>query len=137
MSPTLTLSGRTDLNQEHVTHVHAQFPQSGTGRNTRQALCNLATSCTARGELDGNGWIPYLRPADTLCTIESIDLANAKASYLQAQVQLKLDKENLVRTEELLKSQILAKKYLLDAEAAVTKDSAVLDAARQQCWCSG
>ena len=69
---------------------------------------------------------------DTLCSIESTDLANAKAAYLLADVQLKVDLENLARTQELLKKQILAEKYLLDAQAAVTKDRAIEDASRQQ-----
>jgi cobalt-zinc-cadmium efflux system membrane fusion protein len=67
-----------------------------------------------------------------LCVIESNDLAQAKANYLQAKVQLKLDEENLGRTRELVKSTVLADKFLLDAESAVTKDTAVLEAARQQ-----
>ena len=120
---TLTLSGRTDLDQERVTHVHAQFP----GRVVRVGAPGrpLQLGDLVKGPDSKGG-------PDTLCAIESTDLANAKAAYLQADVQLKLDRENLTRTEQLLKKQILAEKYLLDAQSAVTKDNAVLDAARQQ-----
>ena len=64
--------------------------------------------------------------------IESNDLAQAKANYLQAKIQLQLDNENLDRTKELVKSTVLAEKFLLDAQSAVTKDAALLEAARQQ-----
>jgi cobalt-zinc-cadmium efflux system membrane fusion protein len=67
-----------------------------------------------------------------LCVIESNDLAQAKANYLGAKVQLKLDQDNLDRTAELVKSTVLAEKFLLDAQSAVTKDAALLEAARQQ-----
>jgi multidrug efflux pump subunit AcrA (membrane-fusion protein) len=120
---TLTLSGRTDLDQNRVTHVHAQFP----GRVVRVGTPDkpLQLGDKVRGPDSKGG-------PDTLCTIESTDLANAKAAYLQADVQLKLDRENLVRTQTLLNKQVLAEKYLLDAQAAVTKDAAIQDAARQQ-----
>ena len=120
---TLTLSGRTDLDQERVTHVHAQFPGKVVRVGAPGKPLQLGDKVKGVGDKDG---------PDTLCTIESTDLANAKAAYLQADVQLKLDKENLIRTQTLLQKQILAEKYLLDAQAAVTKDTAVLDAARQQ-----
>jgi membrane fusion protein, heavy metal efflux system len=115
---TLTLSGRTDLDQERVTHVHAQFP----GR-----VVHVGPQLGDRVTGPEGGATPT-----TLCAIESTDLAQAKSNWLQAKVQLKLDEDNLVRTRELLKSKILAEKYLLDAESAVTKSRAVLDASRQQ-----
>ena len=67
-----------------------------------------------------------------LCVIESNDLAQAKANWIQASVQLKLDEDALERTRELVKSTVLAPKFLIDAESAVTKDRAALEAARQQ-----
>lgn len=118
MPVTLALTGRTGLNMENVAHVHAQFG----GKVTE-----------VKPELGAQVKGPDVPGGPTvLCVIESTDLANAKASYLQAQVQLKLDKENLGRTKELVKSTVLADKFLLDAESAVTKDVAVLEAARQQ-----
>ncbi len=133
---TLTLSGRTDLDQERVTHVHAQYPGRVVGVGDRldgpehpadndKAKLPLRLGDRVLGPNTPSG--PTI-----LCTIESIDLAQAKAGYLQAQVQNKLDQDALVRTRELLKKQILAEKYLLDAQSAVTKDAAVLDAARHQ-----
>ncbi|HZL37002.1 MAG TPA: efflux RND transporter periplasmic adaptor subunit [Tepidisphaeraceae bacterium] len=115
---TLTLSGHTDLDQEKVTHVHAQFP--GKVVHVGPQLGDKVLGPEAKGG-------PTI-----LCSIESTDLAQAKAGYLQAQVQLKLDEDNLGRTRELLKKQILAEKYLLDAQSAVTKSRAILDASRQQ-----
>jgi cobalt-zinc-cadmium efflux system membrane fusion protein len=115
---TLAVTGRTGLNMETVAHVHAQFG----GKVTRVAP-----------ELGSQVKGPDAPGGPTvLCVIESTDLANAKANYLQAKVQLKLDQENLVRTKELVKSTVLADKFLLDAESAVTKDAAVLEAGRQQ-----
>jgi cobalt-zinc-cadmium efflux system membrane fusion protein len=115
---TLTLTGRTGLNMENVAHVHAQF-----GGKVEQVAPELGSLVKGPGVPGG---------PTVLCVIESTDLANAKAAYLQAKVQLKLDQENLTRTQELVKSTVLADKFLLDAESAVTKDAAVLEAARQQ-----
>jgi cobalt-zinc-cadmium efflux system membrane fusion protein len=120
---TLTLSGRTDLDQERVTHVHAQFPGKVVAVGSPDHPLQLGDKVNG----PENKGTP-----DTLCTIESTDLANAKAAYLQADVQLTLDNDNLERTKVLLNKQVLAEKYLQDAQAAVTKDSAILDAARQQ-----
>lgn len=115
---TLALTGRTGLNMENVAHVHAQF-----GGKVEQVAPALGSLVKGPGVPGG---------PTVLCVIESTDLANAKAAYLQAKVQLKLDQENLARTKELVKSTVLADKFLLDAESAVTKDAAVLEAARQQ-----
>ena len=115
---TLTLTGRTSLNMETVAHVHAQF-----GGKVTEVAPELGAKVIGPDAPGG---------PTVLCVIESNDLAQAKSGYLQAKVQLKLDQDNLVRTRELVKSTVLADKFLLDAESAVTKDAAVLDAARQQ-----
>jgi cobalt-zinc-cadmium efflux system membrane fusion protein len=115
---TLTLTGRTGLNMENVTHVHAQF-----GGKVTQINPELGAMVNGPGAPGG---------ATVLCVIESNDLAQAKSNYLQAKVQLKLDQDNLDRTQELVKSTVLAPKFLLDAQSAVTKDAAALEAARQQ-----
>lgn len=115
---TLTLTGRTGLNMENVAHVHAQF-----GGKVEQVAPELGSLVKGPNVPGG---------PTVLCVIESTDLANAKAAFLQAKVQLKLDQENLTRTRELVKSTVLADKFLLDAESAVTKDTAVLEATRQQ-----
>ena len=115
---TLAVTGRTGLNMENVAHVHAQF-----GGKVTEVKPELGAQVKGP-EAPGGPTV--------LCVIESTDLANAKAAYLQAKVQLKLDQENLGRTKELVKSTVLADKFLLDAESAVTKDLAVLEAARQQ-----
>jgi len=115
---TLTLTGRTGLNLENVTHVHAQF-----GGKVKRVAPELGAQVNGPDSAGG---------PTVLCVIESNDLAQAKANYLQARVQFKLDQDNLTRTRELVKSTVLADKFLLDAESAVTKDAAVLEAARQQ-----
>jgi len=115
---TLTLTGRTGLNMETVSHVHAQFGGKVT-------LVSPELGASVKGPESPGG-------PTVLCVIASNDLAQAKAAYLQAKVQLKLDEENLGRTKELVKSTVLADKFLLDAQSAVTKDAAVLEAARQQ-----
>jgi cobalt-zinc-cadmium efflux system membrane fusion protein len=115
---TLSLTARSGLNMENVTHVHAQF-----GGKVKEVAPELGTQVKGPGTPGG---------PTVLCVIESNDLAQAKSNYLQAKVQLKLDQDNLDRTRVLVKSTVLAEKFLLDATSAVTKDAAVLEAARQQ-----
>jgi cobalt-zinc-cadmium efflux system membrane fusion protein len=115
---TLSLTGRTGLDLENVTHVHAQF-----GGKVKQVKPELGARVNGP-EAPGGPTV--------LCIIESNDLAQAKSGYLQAKVQLKLDEDNLERTKELVKSTVLADKFLLDAESAVKKDEAALEGARQQ-----
>ncbi len=74
---------------------------------------------------------PSTQPT-VLCVIESNDLAQAKAAWIQAKIQLKLDADALDRTKELVAAKVLAEKFLIDAQSAVTKDAAALEAARQQ-----
>ena len=118
MPVVLSLSGKTGLDMELVAHVHAQFP--GKVVQVGPQLGDVV-----KGPDDPGG-------PTQLCVIESTDLAGAKSDYLKAQVQLKLDQENLARTQELVKSTVLAEKFLLDAQSAVTKDAADLEAARQK-----
>lgn len=115
---TLTLTARTGLNMELVTHVHAQF-----GGKVLNVGPELGSFVKGPGTPGG---------PTVLCIIESNDLAQAKANWLQAAVQLKLDDDALVRTRELVNSTVLAPKFLIDAESAVTKDKAALEAAKQQ-----
>jgi cobalt-zinc-cadmium efflux system membrane fusion protein len=115
----LRLTGRTGLNMEHVAHVKAQFP--GKIVDIGPALGTEVKGPDASGET---------KPT-TLCVIESVDLANAKSAYLKAKVQLTLDEDTLRRTAELVSTKVLADKFLLDAQSAVTKDQADLRAARQ------
>lgn len=115
---TLTLTGRTGFNMEAVAHVHAQF--GGKVKEVGPQLGAMVSGPEAPGG-------PTL-----LCVIQSNDLAQAKSNFLQSKVQLKLDQDNLARTKELVKSTVLADKFLLDAESAVAKSTAALEAARQQ-----
>ena len=115
---TLTLTARTGLNMENVAHVHAQF-----GGKVTEVGPELGARVKGPAEAGG---------PSVLCVIESNDLAQAKANWIQASVQLKLDEDTLERTKELVKSTVLAPKFLIDAESAVTKDKAALEAARQQ-----
>jgi cobalt-zinc-cadmium efflux system membrane fusion protein len=115
---TLTLTGRTGFDMEAVAHVHAQF--GGKVKEVGPQLGAVVNGPDAPGG------------PTVLCVIESNDLAQAKSNYLQAKVQLKLDQDNLARTKELVKSTVLADKFLLDAESAVAKSNAALEAARQQ-----
>jgi RND family efflux transporter MFP subunit len=114
----LSISGKTGLDMELVAHVHAQF-----GGKVVQVVPQLGD--VVKGPEAPGG-------PTQLCVIESADLAGAKSDYQKAQVQLKLDQDNLVRTQELVKSTVLAEKFLLDAQSAVTKDAADFDAARQR-----
>ena len=115
---TLTVTARTGLDMENVAHVHAQF-----GGKVKQVGPQLGDQVQGPDAPGG---------PTVLCVVESNDLAQAKSNYLQAKVQLKLDQDNLSRTKELVKSTVLADKFLLDAESAVAKSTAALEAARQQ-----
>jgi cobalt-zinc-cadmium efflux system membrane fusion protein len=116
---TLRLTGRTALNMEHVAHVKAQFPGK---------IVDLGPQLGTR--VQGPDPSGESKPS-ALCVIESVDLANAKSTYLKAKVQLVLDEDTLRRTAELVTTKVLAEKFLLDAQSAVTKDQADLRAARQ------
>ncbi|MGA2502175.1 MAG: efflux RND transporter periplasmic adaptor subunit [Tepidisphaeraceae bacterium] len=115
---TLRLTGRTGLNMERVTHVHAQFP--GKIMDLGPALGSIVKGPEAPGG------------PDTLCVIESTDLAGAKGDYVKARVQLEVDKDTLRRTKELVEQKVLADKFLEDAKSAVKKSQADYDAARQR-----
>jgi cobalt-zinc-cadmium efflux system membrane fusion protein len=115
----LRLTGRTGLNMEHVAHVKAQFP--GKIVDLGPQLGTQVRGPDPSGET---------KPT-ALCVIESVDMANAKSNYLKAKVQLTLDEDTLRRTAELVSTKVLAEKFLLDAQSAVTKDQADLRAARQ------
>ncbi|MFI5380987.1 MAG: efflux RND transporter periplasmic adaptor subunit [Tepidisphaerales bacterium] len=115
---TLRLTGRTGLNMERVTHVHAQFP--GKIVDLGPALGSIVKG----PEVPGG--------PDTLCVIESTDLAGAKGDYVKARVQLEVDKDMLRRTKELVEQKVLADKFLEDAKSAVKKSQADYDAARQR-----
>jgi len=115
---TLTLTGRTGLDLDSVTHVHAQFGGK---------VINVGPELGARVKGPGEKGGPTV-----LCVIESNDLAQAKANWISSEVTLKLDEDALTRTEELVKSTVLAPKFLIDAQSAVTKDKAAVEAARQQ-----
>ena len=114
---TLTLTAKSGLNMETVTHVSPQFAGKvvdiGVGLGDR-----------VRGPEDG---VPT-----KLCVIESNDLAQDKANWLQALIQVRIDEEALKRTQELYQANVLAEKFLLDAESALMKDQSAQEAARQQ-----
>jgi cobalt-zinc-cadmium efflux system membrane fusion protein len=114
----LTLTGRTAFNMETVTHVRAQF-----GGKITDVRPKLGDKVLGPAEPGG----PTI-----MCVIESNDLAQAKSAWIQAKIQLKIDDDALARTKELVKNNVLAEKFLIDAESAVLKDQAALDAARQQ-----
>lgn len=116
---TLRLTGRTGLNMEHVAHVKAQFPGK---------IVDLGPQLGSR--VQGPDPSGESKPTP-LCVIESVDLANAKSTYLKAKIQLALDEDAFRRTQELVSTKVLADKFLLDAQSAVTKDQADLGAARQ------
>jgi len=114
---TLTLTAKSGLNMETVTHVSPQFAGKvvdiGVGLGDR-----------VRGPESGQ--------PTKLCVIESNDLAQDKANWLQALIQVRIDQEALERTQELYKANVLAEKFLLDAESVLMKDQSAQEAARQQ-----
>lgn len=115
---TLTLTGKSALNLETATHVQPQF-------------AGKIVSITPKlGDYVKGPGVPG--GPTVLCVIESNDLAQAKANWLQAKIQLKIDNDNLARTRELYKSNVISEKSVIDAESAVIKDQAAFEAAYQQ-----
>lgn len=115
---TLTLTGRSGLNMETVTHVRAQF--GGKVVNIGPQLGAFVKGPDAPGG------------PTALCAIESNDLAVAKANYIQAKIQARQDEDAYNRTKELVGAKVLAEKFLIDALSTLVKDRAALEAARQQ-----
>jgi cobalt-zinc-cadmium efflux system membrane fusion protein len=118
MPMTLTLTGKSALNLDTATHVQPQF--AGKIVSITPKLGDLVKG---PGEPGG---------PTVLCVIESNDLAQAKSNWLQAKIQLKIDNDNLARTRELYSSNVISEKSVIDAESAVIKDQAALEAAYQQ-----
>lgn len=115
---TLTLTGKSALNMETATRVQPQF--AGKIVSIVPKLGGLV-----KGPNEPGG-------PTVLCVIESNDLAQAKSNWLQAKIQLKIDSDNLLRTRELFKQNVLSEKMVIDAESAVIKDQASLEATYQQ-----
>ncbi len=115
---TLRLTGRTGLNNEQISHVHAQF--SG-----RVVDLGPPLGSTVNGPANPSG-------PSRLLVIESTDLAGAKGDYIKSKVQLEVDQDTLRRTDELVKANVLAEKFLQDAKSAVKKSQADQDQARQK-----
>lgn len=115
---TLTLTAKSGLNMETVTHVSALFG----GRITD---IRIGLGDTVKGPVEPGG-------PTKLCVIESNDLAQDKAAWLQALIQLKIDQDDLARTKSLFTASVVSEKALIDAESAVMKDEAAEEAARQQ-----
>jgi len=115
---TLTLTCRSGLNLETVTHVRAQF--GGKVGNIGPGLGDFVKGPGTPGG------------ATVLCTIESNDLAAAKNSYLQIKIQTRQDEDTYDRTKELVQAKVLAEKFLIEALSTLVKDRAALEASRQQ-----
>ena len=130
---TLTLSGRTDLDQERVTHVHAQFPGRvvQVGGNPKRPDQPLQLGDLVQGPPAGSTG-PNGGRGTILCRIESVDLAQAKSAYLQARVQLAVDNKAVELTQKLFDKNVVAEKALLDVKSTQEKDRAAFEGTLQQ-----
>ncbi|MGA2231123.1 MAG: efflux RND transporter periplasmic adaptor subunit [Tepidisphaeraceae bacterium] len=115
---TLTLTAKSGLNMDTVTHVSALF--GGKVTDIRVGLGDIV-----KGPDDEGG-------PSKLCVIESNDLAQDKAAWLQSLIQLRIDEDDLTRTKSLFSASVVSEKALIDAESSVMKDQAAEEAARQQ-----
>jgi membrane fusion protein, heavy metal efflux system len=115
---TLTLTAKTGLNMTNVAHVSALF-----GGKVTDISVGLGDIVKGPGEVGG---------PTKLCVIESNDLAQAKANWLQDLIQVKIDEQALARAKELFVANVLAEKFLVDAESQLMKDRSAQEAARQQ-----
>lgn len=111
------LTAKTGFNMERLSHVKAQFPGKIVGIGPA-----LGSQVWGSGQNT---------PPTLLCVVESVDLGNAKNTYQKARVQLTLDLEALERTKRMIEGKVVGPKFLLDAEAAIKKDKADVEAARQ------
>ncbi len=115
---TLTLTARTGLDMDTVAHVSALF--GGKVTNISAQLGQTVLGPEAPGG------------PSKLCVIESNDLAQDKANWLQQLIQVKIDEQALARAKDLFAANVLAEKFLVDAESQLMKDQAAQEAARQQ-----
>lgn len=115
---TLTLTAKTGLNMTNVAHVSALF-----GGKVTDISVGLGDMVKGPNEPGG---------PTKLCVIESNDLAQAKANWLQDLIQVKIDEQALGRAKELFVANVLAEKFLVDAESQLMKDQSAQEAARQQ-----
>ncbi|HVR84126.1 MAG TPA: efflux RND transporter periplasmic adaptor subunit [Planctomycetota bacterium] len=122
---TLHLTGKTSYDWDHVAHVKAQFP--GKIMTIGPALGTKVNG--PAGDPTGRGTF--------LCTIESVDLGNAKNAYQKALVQEALDRDSAKRIKELVDQNVLADRFLKEAEAAVRLDEASTEFARQNLFVFG
>jgi hypothetical protein len=115
---TLTLTAKTGLDMDTVAHVSALFGGKVTN-------ISVSLGQTVLGPESAGG-------PTKMCVIESNDLAQDKANWLQALIQVKIDEQGLARAKDLFAANVLAEKFLVDAESQLMKDQAVQEAARQQ-----
>lgn len=115
---TLTLTAKSGLNMETVTHVSALF--GGKVTDISVGLGQQVLGPEAPGG------------PTKLCVIESNDLAQDKANWLQGLIQVKIDEQGLARAKELFAANVLAEKFLIDAESQLLKDKSAEEASRQQ-----
>jgi len=115
---TLTLTAKSGLNMDTVTHVSALF-----GGKVTDVSVGLGQAVQGPDEKGG---------PTKLCVIESNDLAQDKANWLQSLIQVKIDEQELARAKELFVANVLAEKFLIDAESQLMKDQSAQEASRQQ-----
>ncbi len=115
---TMTLTAKSGLDMDTVAHVSALF--GGKVVNIGVELGQAVLGPDAPGG------------PTKLCVIESNDLAQDKANWLQALIQEKIDEQALARAKELFMANVLAEKFLIDAESQLMKDQSAQEAARQQ-----
>jgi multidrug efflux pump subunit AcrA (membrane-fusion protein) len=121
----LHITGKTALNLERVVHIKPQFPGK------------LMTIGPALGSEVKGPEGPAGSRGTFLCTVESVDLGNAKNAYQKASTQLGLDVDTMNKIQELVDAKVLADRFLKEAKAAVTKDQADVEVARQNLFVFG
>ncbi|HLY11299.1 MAG TPA: efflux RND transporter periplasmic adaptor subunit [Planctomycetota bacterium] len=116
---TLHLTGKTSFDGDRVAHVKAQFPG-------KIMTAGPALGTRVSGPAAGPGG-----KATLLCTIESVDLGNAKNAFQKAKVQLDLDRDSARRVKDLVDEKVLADRFLKEAEATLRMDEANYEFARR------
>ena len=94
----LLTTGQVDFEQDRLAHVTPRIP----GR-VEEVLVDLGDT---------------VRKGQILAVIDSIDLGQAKSSYLQSKVQEELARQNYEREEGLFADRIASEKEMLEAKAA-------------------
>ncbi len=108
----LETTGRVDFDQERIAHVAARVP----GRVVKIEAVLGST----------------VRKGTVLAVLDSLELAEAKSTFLQARTELRLADSTLQRQRKLASDHIVSEQAVQEAEAAAARARAAFESARRR-----